>query len=107
MSRWNSRSPAAAALESVDSATAFPGDPFGSIAQALLRFNLAQYGLVVLPALAGAFIGAPMVAREIENGTQHLAWTQGVTRVRWIIVKLALIIVPLVAAAAMVGYLEI
>lgn len=82
-------------------------DPFGQIAQAILRFNLAQYGLVVLPALAGAFIGAPLVAREIENGTQHLAWTQGVTRMRWLLVKLALVFIPLIAAAALVGYLEV
>jgi ABC-type transport system involved in multi-copper enzyme maturation permease subunit len=81
--------------------------PLGQVAQALVRFNLFTYGLVVLPALAGAFIGAPLVAREIENGTHHLAWTQGVTRMRWLLVKLALTIVPLVAAGALVGYLEV
>jgi len=83
------------------------GDPFGQLARSILRFNLFTYGLVVLPALAGAFIGAPLVAREIENGTQHLAWTQGVTRMRWLLVKLFLILVPLLAAAALVGYLEV
>jgi ABC-type transport system involved in multi-copper enzyme maturation permease subunit len=83
------------------------GDAFGQIARAILQFNLAQYGLVVLPALAGAFIGAPLVAREIENGTRHLAWTQGVTRMRWLLVKLVLVIIPLLAAAALVGFLEI
>lgn len=83
------------------------GDVFGRIAQSILRFNLFQYGLVVLPALAGAFIGAPLVAREIENGTQNLAWTQGVTRMRWLLMKLVLVIVPLLLAAALVGYLEV
>jgi ABC-type transport system involved in multi-copper enzyme maturation permease subunit len=83
------------------------GDPFGQLARSILRFNLFTYGLVVLPALVGAFIGAPLVAREIENGTQHLAWTQGVTRMRWLLVKLVLILVPLLAAAALVGYLEV
>ena len=83
------------------------GDPLGQLAQALAQFNLFTYGLVVLPALAGAFIGAPLVAREIENGTQHLAWTQGVTRLRWLLVKLALVVLPLVAAGAFVGYLEV
>jgi ABC-type transport system involved in multi-copper enzyme maturation permease subunit len=83
------------------------GDLFGQIAQSILRFNLFQYGLVVLPALAGAFIGAPLVAREIENGTQHLAWTQGVTRMRWLLMKLVLVIVPLLVAAALVGYVEV
>jgi ABC-type transport system involved in multi-copper enzyme maturation permease subunit len=82
-------------------------DVFGRIAQAIMRFNLFQYGLVVLPALAGAFIGAPLVAREIENGTQHLAWTQGVTRIRWLLTKLVLVFVPLLAAAALIGFLEV
>ena len=82
-------------------------DVFGQIAQAIMRFNLFQYGLVVLPALAGAFIGAPLVAREIENGTQHLAWTQGVTRIRWLLTKLVLVFVPLLAAAALIGFLEV
>jgi hypothetical protein len=79
----------------------------GTIAQGLVQFNLYQYGLVVLPALAGAFIGCPLVAREVENGTHRLAWTQGVTRLRWLAVKLVLIFVPLLVVAAVVGLLEI
>ncbi|WP_290050134.1 ABC transporter permease [Amycolatopsis solani] len=38
---------------------------------------------VVLPALVGVFFGAPLVAREVEQGTHRLVWTQGVSRVRW------------------------
>lgn len=44
-----------------------------------------------LPALAGLFIGAPLVAREIERGTHRLVWTQGITRLRWISTKLMLV----------------
>lgn len=40
--------------------------------------------LVVLPALLGAFVGAPLVAREVEAGTHRFAWTQGITRGRWL-----------------------
>jgi ABC-type transport system involved in multi-copper enzyme maturation permease subunit len=83
------------------------GDLFGRIAQTILQFNLFTYGLVVLPAVAGAFIGGPLVARELENGTQHLAWTQGVTRTRWLVMKLVLVVTPLVVVAALVGYLEV
>jgi len=46
--------------------------------------------LLVLPALLGAFWGAPMIARELETGTFRLAWTQSVTRQRWLAVKLGL-----------------
>lgn len=47
--------------------------------------------LQVAPALVGIFFGAPLIARELETGTFRLAWTQGVTRARWLIVKLTLV----------------
>ena len=53
--------------------------------------------LEFVPALLGAFIGAPMVARELESGTYRFAWTQGRNRVRWLAVKLTLISGLLVA----------
>ncbi|MGW2822962.1 ABC transporter permease subunit [Streptomyces sp. NPDC001443] len=42
----------------------------------------------VVPALIGAFWGAPLLAREIESGTLPLVWTQSVTRTRWLVTKL-------------------
>ena len=51
--------------------------------------GLASLGLAV-PALIGMFWGAPLVAREFETGTFCLAWTQGVTRVRWLAAKLGI-----------------
>jgi ABC-type transport system involved in multi-copper enzyme maturation permease subunit len=44
--------------------------------------------LVILPAIIGAFWGAPLVARELETGTYRLAWNQDATRTRWLVVKL-------------------
>src|SRR5579864_8022122 len=84
----------------------FSGNLGGQLAQQLVRYNLFQYGLVVLPALAGAFIGCPLVAREVENGTHRLAWTQGVTRLRWLAVKMVLVFVPILMIAAVAGILE-
>jgi hypothetical protein len=41
-----------------------------------------------VPALIGAFWGAPLVAREVEAGTHRLAWTQGISRTRWLAFRL-------------------
>ncbi len=43
--------------------------------------------LILLPVLVGMFLGAPLVARELEHGTHRLVWTQSVTRLRWLLVK--------------------
>ena len=42
-----------------------------------------------MPALIGAFAGAPVLAREMETGTFRFAWTQGFGRWRWALAKLA------------------
>jgi hypothetical protein len=50
-------------------------------------------GLILIlatPAILGIFWGAPLIAREFETGTCRLAWSQSVTRTRWLTVKLAL-----------------
>jgi ABC-type transport system involved in multi-copper enzyme maturation permease subunit len=44
---------------------------------------------MALPALLGLFWGAPLIGRELEQGTHLLVWTQGVTRLRWLSTKLA------------------
>ena len=48
--------------------------------------------LPFLPMLAGMLIGAPLLAREYEQRTWQLAWTQSVTRRRWLAAKLALVL---------------
>jgi hypothetical protein len=52
-----------------------------------------------VPALIGAFVGAPMLAREIETGTFRYAWTQGFGRRRWALAKLVLVGVAVAAVA--------
>lgn len=84
----------------------FHSDLAGQSAQWLAGFNLYTYALAFCPSLTGVFIAAPLVARELESGTHRLAWTQGVTRARWLFVKVVLVMVPLVAAAAVLGWLE-
>ena len=58
---------------------------------------LGAVGLAV-PGLIGMFWGAPLVARELETGTFRLAWTQGVTRTRWLAAKFAIAGVAAIAA---------
>ena len=58
---------------------------------------LEAVGLAV-PGLIGMFWGAPLVAREFETGTFRLAWTQSVTRTRWLAAKLAIAGVAAIAA---------
>jgi hypothetical protein len=44
--------------------------------------------LLLVPALIGTFWAAPLLTREFEAGTFQLAWTQSVTRTRWLAAKL-------------------
>jgi hypothetical protein len=56
--------------------------------------------VVVAPGILGAFWGAPLVADELETGTFRLAWTQDVSRTRWLVRRLA---VSGLAAMAVTG----
>ena len=55
--------------------------------------------LQVIPALIGAFVAAPLLARELETGTFRYAWTQGFGRSRWSVAKLAPLAVAVTVAA--------
>jgi hypothetical protein len=55
--------------------------------------------LQVIPALIGAFAGAPLLAREFEAGTFRYAWTQGFGRARWTVAKLVPLAVAVTVAA--------
>ncbi|HEY3954100.1 MAG TPA: ABC transporter permease subunit [Streptosporangiaceae bacterium] len=46
--------------------------------------------IILAPAVTGIFWGAPLIAREYEAGTFRLAWTQSVTRLRWLAAKITL-----------------
>jgi ABC-type transport system involved in multi-copper enzyme maturation permease subunit len=52
-----------------------------------------------VPALIGAFVGAPVLARELETGTFRYAWTQGFGRWRWALAKLVPLALAVTAAA--------
>jgi hypothetical protein len=59
---------------------------------------------VIVPLLFGLFWAAPLVAKEYEEGTQNLVWTQGVNRRHWLSTNVVWIFV---AAAVWAGALTI
>ncbi len=59
--------------------------------------------VLAVPLLIGMFWGAPLISREFEAGTFRLAWTQGVTRTRWLAVKLGLGAVASVVIAGLLS----
>jgi hypothetical protein len=65
--------------------------------------NLINF-FTLLPGLVGVALAAPFVL-ELENGTYRLAWTQSVTRGRWIAYKLGLPIAIAAAAAVAMSLL--
>lgn len=60
--------------------------------------------LILAPALIGALLAAPFVL-EFERGTFRLAWTQSLTRRRWLAARITAIVVASIAAAAVFALL--
>jgi ABC-type transport system involved in multi-copper enzyme maturation permease subunit len=59
--------------------------------------------VVVVPGILGVFWAAPLIARELETGTYRLAWTQSVTRIRWLAVKVGVIGLASMAVAGLLS----
>lgn len=59
--------------------------------------------LALLPAVIGAFWGAPLVSREYETGTAKLAWTQSVSRRTWLLNRMAVLAGLLALCGAALG----
>ena len=93
---------------------AVPGDCGQRTAAFLAAVQASKYpvgyflggaALYLVPAVIGAFWGAPLIARELEAGTFRLAWNQSVTRTRWTLVKLALVGLTAMAIAGLASVL--
>jgi hypothetical protein len=84
-----------------------PGAACGNL---MNRFSDYKEGSIpialhVLPILIGMFLGAPLLAREIEAGTFRFAWTQEVGRTRWLLAKLLMLGLVVIVAGLVVGAL--
>jgi hypothetical protein len=56
-----------------------------------LLYVVTAVSVLLLPALIGAFWGAPLITREVEAHTLRVAWYQGVTPTQWTAMKLGLL----------------
>ncbi|MFI9581523.1 ABC transporter [Streptomyces sp. NPDC052236] len=54
------------------------------------EFNRTGLALAAVPVLLGVFVGAPLLAADLENGTAKLVTSQAITRVRWLAMKLGI-----------------
>ncbi|HEY5004145.1 MAG TPA: ABC transporter permease subunit [Ktedonobacteraceae bacterium] len=61
-------------------------------------YSLFQYALLALPPIIGMFFGAQIVARELEQGTYRLIWTQSISWSRWLLIKVGGIVALLLCA---------
>jgi hypothetical protein len=59
----------------------------GTLSLASPNFTTLVLATSAVPLLPGLFWGAPAVANELETGANQFAWTQSITRRRWLAVK--------------------
>jgi len=63
------------------------------------------YISLIVPVVLGILWGAPLVAHELEARTSDFAWTQSVTRMRWLTVKAGWLLLAAVACGGLIGAL--
>jgi hypothetical protein len=81
------------------------GEMFAANGSGKMEMTPTAALLQILPALIGAFVGAPVLARELETGTFRYTWTQGFGRQRWAAAKLVQIAVAVTVVAGAFGFL--
>jgi hypothetical protein len=82
-----------------------PQQFLGRFGAGSIERNLYLLGLVLyaVPAVIGAFWGAPLIAREVETGTHRLVWGQSISRRRWLTTKLGLVALAAAAASGLIS----
>ncbi len=65
--------------------------------------GFAKIGVIGVPLLMGAFLGVPIVARELEGRTAHLSWSLSRSRRRWLVQRAVPPLVVVAVASVAVG----
>ena len=78
-----------------------PHQPADCIARWRAATLIGSGFLLLVPAIIGTFWAAPLLTREFEAGTFQLAWTQSVTRTRWLAAKLGVGVLAAMATACL------
>ena len=63
-----------------------------------------EEALPLVLVLIGVLVGAPLVAREVEQRSQLVAWTQSITRRRWYLTKIGVLAAGLALAGLLAGF---
>lgn len=96
---------AALALAMVAGQLGVRGTSANTIAPGTNALNAIVIALHVLPVLVGVFLGAPLIAREVEGGTFRFTWTQGIGRTRFTGTTIALLAAVVTATTCALGAL--
>jgi hypothetical protein len=75
----------------------------GVISGAKSRASYVVDGLQILPFLIGLILGTPLIASELEAKTNRLAWAQGVTRTRWLLMSWLTLVISVVIAMSLLA----
>jgi len=91
-----------AACLSISSGGPSCGQKLGDFQQRFQALTTLANWFTLIPGLIGVLLAAPFIF-DLENGTYRLAWTQSITRGRWLLGKLGLpVIVAVLVAAALI-----
>ena len=74
------------------------GNELGDFQQRFQALTTLANWFTLIPGLIGVLLAAPFIF-DLEHGTYRLAWTQSITRGRWLLGKLGLAVVTAVLAA--------
>ena len=66
--------------------------------------SVVQLLLHALPCVLGATFGAPLVASELEQSTNRLMWTQGISRTRWFLSKWTVLVLVLLVLVGLMTF---